>query len=126
MNYRAIALATIIGISTPAIINIAMNEPVLAQRFSYPEGTFIDKDWKITLSYDNNVYHYYGASRNGKGSINLSGAVASGTNARQVYTWNNNKTKYQVAWRPNDPNFIRVTVIYPNGKKPVNRVLARN
>lgn len=124
MNYKAIALATILGISTPAIIGIAIpNQAMAAQRFGYPAGTFSDQEWNVSLSFSNNVYYYYGENRNSNNNISLSGAVASGNKQRQVYTWNNNGLKYQVTWRPSDPNFIRVQVIIPNGKVILNRVL---
>ncbi|MFM7406978.1 MAG: hypothetical protein ACKO3K_10030 [Cuspidothrix sp.] len=124
MNSKAIILAAILGISTPAIIDIAIPNQVLAvQKFDYPSGAFSDKDWTVSLSFDNNVYYYYGKYRNSKSDINLSGAVASGTKQRQVYTWNNNGMKYQVTWKPSDPDFIRVQVIEPKGKVILNRVL---
>jgi hypothetical protein len=45
MNYKAIALATILGISTPAIIiDVAIPQPVLAATYNYPKVTFTDKD----------------------------------------------------------------------------------
>ncbi|MEA5554764.1 hypothetical protein VB713_27950 [Anabaena cylindrica UHCC 0172] len=124
MNYKSIILATILGISTPAIIDMAIpNQAIAVQRFDYPAGEFRDKDWTVSLSFSNNVYYYYGENRNNNSNINLSGAVASGNKQRQVYTWNNNGLKYQITWRPNDPNFIRVEVIRPNGRVILNRVL---
>lgn len=124
MNYKAITIAAILGISTPAIVNVAMTQPVLAATYNYPAGTFADKDWQVNLSFSNNVYYYYGENRRNPNSyINLSGAVASGTNERQVYTWNNNGMKYRVSWRPSDPSFIRVQVINPSGKEILNRLL---
>ncbi|GCL37022.1 MAG: hypothetical protein ACKO9I_09060 [Sphaerospermopsis kisseleviana] len=124
MNYKAITLAAILGISTPAIIDVAMPQPALAQKFNYPKGNFGDKDWEVSLSFDNNVYYYYGENRRNRNSnINLSGAVTSGTNDRQVYTWNNNGMKYRVTWRPSDPNFIRLEVVNPGGKVILNRIL---
>jgi hypothetical protein len=124
MNYKAIALATILGIATPAIIDVATTKPVLAQTFNYPEGTFADRDWKVSLSYSNNVYYYYGENRRHSNSyISLSGAVTSGDNARQIYTWNNNRMRYRVTWRPSDPNFVRLEVINPSGKVILNRIL---
>ena len=50
MNYKAITLAAILGISTPAIIDVAMPQPALAQKFNYPKGHFADKDWEVSLS----------------------------------------------------------------------------
>ncbi|MBD2692415.1 hypothetical protein [Anabaena catenula] len=123
MNYKGIALAAFLGIATPAIIDIAIPQPVLAAKYNYPKGTFVDKEWKVSLSFNNNVYYYYGEKLNSNAYISLSGAVASGTNDRQVYTWNNNGTKYQVSWRPSDPSFIRVEVKSPNGKVILNRLL---
>jgi hypothetical protein len=124
MNYKAMTLAAFLGISTPAIIDVAMSQPALAQRYNYPGGTFADQDWKVRLSFNNNVYYYYGENRRNPNSyISLSGAVASGTNVRQVYTWNNNGLKYQITWRPSDPDFIRLEVIRPNSKVILNRVL---
>ncbi len=63
MNYKAIALATILGISAPAIIDVAIPQPVLAARYNYPKATFADKDWRVSLSFDNNFYYYYGLWR---------------------------------------------------------------
>lgn len=124
MNYKAITLATILGIATPAIIDVAATKPALAQTFNYPRGSFADKDWKVFLSYNNNVYYYYGENRrNPESYISLSGAVTSGTNSRQIYTWNNNGMRYRVTWRPSDPNFMRLEVINPRGKVILNRIL---
>jgi hypothetical protein len=124
MNYKAIILSAILGISTPAIIDMAIpNQAMAVQKFDYPPGEFSDKDWKVTLNFANNSYSYYGENRNNNSNISLSGAVASGNKQRQVYTWNNNGTKYQVVWKPNDPNYIRVQVIGPKGKVILNRVL---
>ncbi|WP_353930268.1 hypothetical protein WJM97_18525 [Okeanomitos corallinicola TIOX110] len=123
MNYKAITIAAILGISTPAIVNVAMTQPVLAATYNFPTGMFADKDWRVSLSFSNNVYYYYGENRNTNSNISLSGAVASGSNDRQVYTWNNNGMKYRVSWRPSDPSFIRVQVINPSGKEILNRLL---
>ncbi|TAF08726.1 MAG: hypothetical protein EAZ77_06520 [Nostocales cyanobacterium] len=126
MNYKAITLAAILGISTPAIIDIAIpHQAIAVQKFDYPAGEFSDKEWNVSLSFSNNVYYYYGENRKSNNNISLSGAVASGNKQRQVYTWNNNGLKYQVTWRPSDPNFIRVEVIKPNGKVILNRVLKK-
>lgn len=123
MNYKGIALAAFLGIATPAILDIAIPQSALAAKYNYPKGTFADKEWRVSLSFNNNVYYYYGEKLNSNAYISLSGAVASGTNDRQVYTWNNNRTKYQVSWRPSDPSFIRVQVISPSGKVILNRLL---
>jgi hypothetical protein len=124
MKYKEIILSAILGISTPAIIDIAIPHSAMAvQKFNYPAGEFSDKDWTVTLAFSNNSYSYYGENRKSNSNINLSGAVASGNKQRQVYTWNNNGMKYQVIWKPSDPNFIRVQVANPKGKVILNRLL---
>jgi hypothetical protein len=50
MNYKAIALATILGISATAIIDVAIPQPVLAASYNYPKVNFADKDWIVSLS----------------------------------------------------------------------------
>ncbi|MTJ47423.1 hypothetical protein [Dolichospermum sp. UHCC 0259] len=123
MNYKAIILSAVLGISTPAIMDMAIPHQAMAvQKFNYPNNTFSDQEWTVTLKFTNNSYHYYGKHIPKNNSINLSGAVASGSHERQVYTWNNNGTKYQVTYRPNDPNYIRVQVIN-RGKVVLNRLL---
>ena len=123
MNSKAIILSAILGISTPAIIDMAIPYQAMAvQKFNYPKNTFSDQEWTVILKFTNNSYHYYGRNISNGSSINLSGAVASGSHERQIYTWNNNGTKYQVVWKPNDPNYIRVQVI-DRGKVVLNRLL---
>ena len=123
MNSKAIILSAILGISTPAIIDMAIPHQAMAvQKFNYPKNTFSDQEWTVILKFTNNSYNYYGRNISNGSSINLSGAVASGSHERQIYTWNNNGTKYQVTYRPNDPNYIRVQVI-DRGKVVLNRLL---
>jgi hypothetical protein len=123
MNSKSIILSAILGISTPAMIDMAIPHQAMAvQKFNYPKNTFSDQEWTVTLKFTNNSYQYYGRKTSNGSSINLSGAVASGSHERQIYTWNNNGTKYQVTYRPNDPNYIRVQVI-DRGKVVLNRLL---
>ncbi|HLP90450.1 MAG TPA: hypothetical protein VK184_17925 [Nostocaceae cyanobacterium] len=126
MNLRAIALAAILGVSAPAIFDVAVNHQAVAATFDYPEGQFVDKDWRISLTVVDNDYTFYAQSRhvgdNRFDDLSLTGAIASGTKQRQIYTWNNNGTKYIVSWRPSDPRFIRVRVIRPNGRVIINKL----
>jgi hypothetical protein len=124
MNFRAIALAAILGVSSPAVLDMAVsNQAVAAARYDYPEGSFSDGTWKVTLSFNNNVYYYYGENLRSGASISLAGAKASGNKARQSYTWNNNGLKYQVTWRPSEPKIARIQVIKPNGRVVLNSIL---
>jgi hypothetical protein len=125
MNFKAIAIATILGLSAPTIADIAISSPVFAAtKFDYPSGNFVDKEWKVNLSFHNNAYYYKGQNLKKGSNITLVGATTSGDKQRQVYTWRNDKYKYQVAWRTNDPHVIRVQVISANGKIILDRLLS--
>jgi hypothetical protein len=67
-------------------------------------------------------YYSYGGTLGGKSIDILGGAKNFGSNSRQVYTWDNNGTKYQVVWKPSDPEYIRVRVI-SGGREVFNRVI---
>jgi hypothetical protein len=68
-----------------------------------------------------NYYTYWG--RINSKSLNIrEGAKNTGTLSRQIYTWDNNGTKYQVVWKPSDPEYIRVRVI-SEGREVLNRVI---
>ncbi|BAZ32093.1 hypothetical protein NIES4074_45950 [Cylindrospermum sp. NIES-4074] len=125
MNLKTIAVAAILGLSVPTIADVAIsNHAVAAAKFTYPTASFSDGEWNIDLSYRNNAYCYTGTHLPNGSKITLVGATASGTHERQIYTWRNNKLKYQVVWRPSDPNFLRVQVIQGNGKVILNRLLS--
>jgi hypothetical protein len=122
MNIKAAALAAILGLSVPTITTIVTNTPaVAAPRF--PNGTFTDNTWSVSVWLENNSLRYRGQNLRTGDSIALSGATVSGNNQRRIYTWRNGPTRYQVSWRPSDPDFIRVQVFAPNGKEVLNRLL---
>lgn len=124
MNIKAITLATILGLTMPIVIEVATNTQVLANP-SFPSGNFGDDLWLITLSSENNVRRYYGQNLKTGDTIDLSGSNVSGNNQRWVYTWLNDKYRYQVAWQPSNPNVIRLQVLSPSGKVILNRLLQR-
>ncbi|HEY9612345.1 hypothetical protein [Allocoleopsis sp.] len=125
MNIKAITLAAILGLSTPTIADLAINSPVIAAP-KFPTGTFMDDTWSVSLSFENNSYFYSGKNMRTGSSLLLSGATTSGNNQRRVFTWRNGPNRYQVVWRPSDPDVIRVQVFAPNGKEILNRLLSQN
>jgi hypothetical protein len=128
MNIKVIVLAAIIGLSTPTVMDISNSHAVLAaqQRFDYPNGTFGDQEWSITLNYSDYTYSYSGANQHTGSNIYIdSQPKLSGNRQRQMYIWKNGQHRYQVTWRPKDPDFIRVQVISPNGKEILNRLLPK-
>jgi hypothetical protein len=124
-NVRAIALATILGISAPTLIDTAIGVSAVAAFPVFPTGDFSDGNWMITLYYDNNVRHYHGWNLKTGDTISLSGGTVSGDSRRWVYSWLNDDYIYEVSWRPSDPNIIRLQVFDPNGKTIVNRLMTK-
>lgn len=125
MNIKAVALVTLLGLSTPAILEIANPQSAIAQA-SVPAGTFQDSTWAVNVSYSNNSIAYYGENKRTGDNIYLSGATVGGNAQRRVYTWQNGNYRYQVAWRPSDPDYIRVQVFDGRGRQIFNRLLNRN
>jgi hypothetical protein len=124
MNIKAITLAAILGLATPVVTELITTTQVLANP-SFPSGDYSDGLWLITLSYQDNVRHYSGRNLKTGDTIALSGSNVSGNNQQWVYTWLNDKYRYQVAWQPEDPDVIRLQVLSPSGKAILNRLLQR-
>lgn len=122
MNLKAIALATLLGLSAPAIADLTLNTPVVAQS-SAPIGTFEDSEWSVTIDYYKNALSYYGINLRTGDSLSLRGARVSGNPQRWIYTWTNGDVRYQVAWQPRDPEVIRVQVFNRTGREILNRIL---
>ncbi|MEA5470270.1 hypothetical protein [Spirulina sp. 06S082] len=124
MNIKAFLLASILGLSVPAIASTAIAPSAIAQ-VSAPVGTFVNNTWFVRISYINNAYFYEGNNKNTGDSITLSGATFGGNSNRRTMTWNNGGYRYQVAWQPNDPGTIRVQVFSPNGQRILNQLLSQ-
>jgi hypothetical protein len=118
--------------STAALLIFGLATPLLAQTIApmavvagnnNPDGSFSDREWYVTIQYQNNSYQYRGQRIGSNKSIQLSGATVSRDGQRKIYTWNNNGTRYQAIWKPQDPEYIRLRVTTPSGKEVLNRLL---
>jgi hypothetical protein len=125
MNMKAIILSVILGLAVPTLPELVLQPSAMAG-VQFPSGNFANKNWLITLSYNNNTHQYSGLNLKTGKTLNLSGATVSGDSQRRVYTWNNNGYLYQVSWQPNDPNFIRLKVFAPNKKEVLNELLEKH
>jgi hypothetical protein len=124
MKLLNLAGAIIFGLATP-LLTQTLAPTVAVAASNRPEGTFRDAEWQVSLSRQNNSYHYRGVNIETNTSIELAGAKVSGTSQRRIYTWNNEGTKYQVVWQARDPNFVRVKVVSSRGRTILNRLLPR-
>jgi hypothetical protein len=125
MNLKAVTLATILGLSAPAIADVTFNTSALAQARA-PLGMFQDSEWSITIRYNRNTLNYYARNLRTDRSLSLRGATVGGNSQRRIYTWINGDHRYQVIWQPSDPDFMRLQVIDPGGTVVLNRLLSRN
>ena len=118
-------------------ITLAVENSALAGSFrgaTEVAGMYSDGDLTVQVApittgknYSTGRHSYYYAYRGSLGgkSIEIAGGAKNfGSNSRQVYTWDNNGTKYQVIWKPSDPEYIRVRVI-SEGREVLNRVISR-
>ena len=119
------AALLIFGLATPLLIQAITPIAAFAKANSL-DGVFVDREWTISVYHQDNTYRYRGYNHQTQKSIQLSGAILSGDRQRKIYTWNNQGTRYQVIWQRQDPDFIRVRVITPNGKEALNRLLPRS
>ncbi|MEB3340202.1 hypothetical protein [Okeania sp.] len=131
MNIKALALASVIGLSVPAIADIALSShPAAAMPtdFVRPTGAFMDnsQNWVVWLRLDEfGNYTYEGLDRKNGGSLNLKNASMRGNSRRYTYTFENTGYKYIIAHRPKEPSIIRLTVVSPQGKVILNRLMER-
>lgn len=121
---HATAALLIFGLATPLLVQAIAPMAVVASN-NNPDGSFSDREWDISVYYRNNSYQYRGQLRGSDNSIQLSGATVLRDGQRRIYTWNNSGTRYQVVWKPQDPDYIRVRVTTPRGKEVLNRLLSR-
>lgn len=103
------------------ILNAVMS-PAASQDLS---GQFSNNQWAVVVQQEGNSYRYTGTDLSNGNEISLSGGRISGTSERRIYTWDNGGYLYQIAWRPNDPNTLRLQVFNPRGKELVDSVLNR-
>ncbi|MFW6358646.1 MAG: hypothetical protein ACOC0N_05460 [Chroococcales cyanobacterium] len=123
MQNQGILLSLLLGVSTPALVSVIdINAPAIAQS-SLPTGQWLGGNFEVNISYYNNALHYEGYDLRNGASIELSGAQVSGSPQRRIYTWQNGNYRYQVAWRPNDSDVIRLQVFAPSGRQLVNTLM---
>lgn len=127
MNIKAFVLGTLLGVSTPMLVDSFQNYGVNAQSINAPIGVFSDGNLSVSLWYENNAYHYFAYQENNHYSVQLSGArlEQNSNNDRKVFIWYNGNNQYQIAWRPSDPNFVRVIVINSDQQIETNTILTR-
>lgn len=104
--------------------NIGNNSTIYSNS-QFPSGKFRNSKWEITLWKRNGRIYYQGRSRTTPASLYLENGSTSGTSRRKIYTWKNGTYSYQVIWRPNDPNYIRLRVFTPR-REISNQILSRS
>lgn len=122
MKVSSLALCALLGLATPAIA-LDLLAPMAAIADAPITGDYMDDQWFVSLWFESGSLHYQGVDRRTGRTLRLAGATESGSTQRQVYTWRNGGHRYQVSWRPADPDFVRLQVFDPNGRELVNSLL---
>lgn len=108
-----------------------MNSPVAQHMLSaitapkpneYP--AYADDEWLVTFEQDGKDIIYYGVNIKTKNGIKLRNVTVQSYPQRRVFSWNNGGTIYQIAYQPNDPDFVRLQV-FEGKKQLLNRLLRR-
>ena len=124
MKIKKLILATFLNISTPIIfLNITNNYSINAQTEFIPIGVFSNGSLSVSLWHENDTYNYLGYDESTQNSIQLSTPILDSNN--NFFVWHIDDHQYQVAWQPQYPNSIKVTIINPNNQIITNTVLTR-
>ncbi len=128
MNFKALALASVIGLSVPAITEVAFTSQsasAMPTDFVRVEGTFVDanQEWVVRLYLDQfGAYTYEGENTKTKASITLKNPEISQEEQAKIYTFKNGGYSYKVIYNPANKNSIALYVFNPSG----NAILIRN
>ncbi|KST65489.1 hypothetical protein [Mastigocoleus testarum] len=131
MNIKAIALASVIGLSAPVVTQVAFNTQTASAvpvDFVRPKGAFMDasEQWVVWLKLNEfGVYTYEAQNRKTGDYLTLKNPEISGNRRRYTYTFKNGKYRYVIAHQPKDAEFIRLTVVNPQGYTILNRLMER-
>lgn len=131
MNIKAIALASVIGLSAPAITAVTFNTQsasAMPTDFVRPKGAFMDvnEQWIVWLKLNEfGVYSYEAQNRKSGDFLTLKNPEISGNKQRYTYTFKNGNYRYVIAHQPKDPEFIRLTVVNPQGRTILNHLMER-
>ncbi|MDJ0733701.1 MAG: hypothetical protein QNJ47_06365 [Nostocaceae cyanobacterium] len=132
MNFKALALASVIGLSAPAITAITFSaNSVSAKSVSSipPTGTFADvgQQWEVRLFLDEfGVYSYEAVNTKNGNSLTLKKPTITREEQAYIYTFKNGKYRYQIIYNGSDPNSIALYVFNPSGKVILNRVMVKH
>jgi hypothetical protein len=129
MQIKGIAVSLILGLSLPIVADVAIQTQAVAN-LAFPEGEFFDvqgqpRNWNLTLWQAKGQYYYKSLNLKTGKKLCLIGAKVSGNKDRPVFTWNNGKYKYRVAWQIVQPELVRLQVINPSGQIILNELLVR-
>ena len=102
------------GIANAAMVPVSddnsYTQPKIAT-VSYLEGFFVNSDFSVDLYREGGKYYYLGTKLQNNANLKLANSTISRTKSQQIYTWNNQGTKYRISWNTNNPDKIRLQVI---------------
>ena len=126
MNIKALALASVIGLSAPAMTEVitANKADAMPTDFVRPTGTFADvnQEWEIRLYLDQfGAYTYEATNTKNGSSLTLKNPTISREEQAYIYTFKNGKYRYRVIYNASRPKAIALYVFNPSGNVILNR-----
>ncbi|MEO0967145.1 MAG: hypothetical protein AAFX80_02110 [Cyanobacteria bacterium J06639_18] len=132
MNLKALALVSVIGLSAPAITEVAFTSQSVSAMptdFVRVGGTFVDanQEWVIRLYVDEfGAYTYEGENTKTKASITLKSPQVSREEQAYIYTFKNGGYSYKVIYNPANEKSIALYVFNPRGRVILTREMTRD
>ena len=131
MNFKALALASVIGLSAPAITEVitANSASAMPTDFVRVAGTFVDanQEWVIRLYVDEfGAYTYEGENTKTKASITLKNPEVSREEQAYIYKFKNGGYSYNIIYNPANDKSIALYVFNPSGNVIMTRNMARD
>lgn len=120
-HLRENAIQILREIGSDAAIEIL--QTISGTRSTIKKVAFSDGEWIVVITENRDDLIYYEVNLKTRSSLTLRGASISTDGSRQLYRWNNDDSRYQVTWQPNDPQVIRLQVFDGSGKELINRLL---
>jgi len=127
MNFKALALASVIGLSVPAITEAAFTSgsaSAMPTDYVRVGGTFIDanQEWVVRLYTDQfGAYTYEGENIKTGASITLKNPEVSREEQAYIYTFRNGGYSYKIIHNPANQKSVALYVFNPSGKVILTR-----
>jgi hypothetical protein len=122
----------ILGLSLPLLTHaispiaaVAWDRDPSGSGYDHYLGAFSNGESTVCVDFKKDLHYYLTILTRGNAAktISLRGAAVSQTAQLETYTWSSKSgIRYQVIWKPKDPQHIRLLFRTPNGRETVKQL----